>query len=110
LSSLCALLAASSSSAAGGRRRKKKQQQQQQQKKGIMAWNEVNEVDASKGIYTVCGKLWLGMYVVKLPPLPYLPPPGRRTKQKKTCTLFCLGLGAYKRTRFKYGLCHQQHN
>jgi hypothetical protein len=24
-----------------------------------MAWNEVNEVDASKGIYTVCGKLWL---------------------------------------------------
>jgi serine/threonine protein kinase len=65
LSSLCALLAASSSSAAGGRRRKKKKKkkkkkkQQQQKKKGIMAWNEVNEVDASKGIYTVCGKLWL---------------------------------------------------
>ncbi len=91
MSSLCALLAASSSSAAGGRRRKKKkQQQQQQQKKGIMAWNEVNEVDASKGIYTVCGKLWLGMYVVKLPPLPYLPPPGRRTKQKKDAHYFVL--------------------
>ncbi|KAH8954862.1 hypothetical protein BDL97_08G103600 [Sphagnum fallax] len=24
-----------------------------------MAWNEVSEVDSSKGIYTVCGKLWL---------------------------------------------------
>ncbi len=89
MSSLCALLAASSSSAAGGRRRKKKkqkkkqqQQQQQQQKKGIMAWNEVNEVDASKGIYTVCGKLWLGMYVVKLPPLPYLPPTRKENKTK----------------------------
>jgi len=55
-----------------------------------MAWNEVNEVDASKGIYTVCGKLWLGMYVVKLPPLPYLPPPGRRTKQKKHAHYFVL--------------------
>ncbi len=94
MSSLCALLAASSSSAAGGRRRKKKKkkkkkkkQQQQQQKKGIMAWNEVNEVDASKGIYTVCGKLWLGTYVVKLPPLPYLPAPGRKTKQKNMHTI-----------------------
>jgi len=92
LSSLCALLAASSSSAAGGRRRKKKKKKKkkQQQKKGIMAWNEVDEVDASKGIYTVCGKLWLGTYVVKLPPLPYLPPPGRRTKQKKHAHYFVL--------------------
>ncbi len=104
MSSLCALLAASSSSAAGGRRRKKKKKkkkQQQQKKKGIMAWNEVDEVDASKGIYTVCGKLWFGMYVVKLLPLPFLPPTREENKTKKTCTLFCLGLGAYKRTRIE---------
>jgi hypothetical protein len=36
------------------------------ERKGIMAWNEVSEVDSSKGIYTVCGKLWLGMYVCNL--------------------------------------------
>jgi mitogen-activated protein kinase 1/3 len=29
------------------------------ERKEIMAWNEVSEVDSSKGIYTVCGKLWL---------------------------------------------------
>ncbi len=36
------------------------------ERKGIMAWNEVSEVDSSKGIYTVCGKLWFGMYVYNL--------------------------------------------
>ncbi len=55
-----------------------------------MAWNEVNEVDASKGIYTVCGKLWLGMYVVKLPPLSYLPPTREENKTKKHALYFVL--------------------
>ncbi len=55
-----------------------------------MAWNEVNEVDASKGIYTVCGKLWLGMYVVKLPLLPYLPPTREENKTKKHAHYFVL--------------------
>jgi hypothetical protein len=98
LSSLCALLAASSSSAAGERRRKKKkkkkkkkkQQQQQQQKKGIMAWNEVNEVDASKGIYTVCGKLWLGTYVCKTPSPPLPLPTREENKTKKHAHYFVL--------------------
>jgi hypothetical protein len=74
----------------GEEERRKKKKKQQQQKKGIMAWNEVNEVDASKGIYTVCGKLWLGMYVVKLPLLPYLPPTREENKTKKHAHYFVL--------------------